>query len=114
MTVSSSVCGARSGRVALSTITVAPAVPAAEPEGQTWSGTTTASADTVAYKVEAREIVAGAEQLAPGPVALQIVLTVGPRRNWLNLWKPTIDALEPLLGGMDISNRDVKVCERTS
>jgi hypothetical protein len=23
---------------------------------------------------------------------------VGPGRNWLNLWKPTIDALGPLLG----------------
>ena len=23
---------------------------------------------------------------------------VGPRRNWLNLWKQTIDALDPLLG----------------
>ena len=23
---------------------------------------------------------------------------MGPGRNWLNLWKPTIDALDPLLG----------------
>ena len=28
---------------------------------------------------------------------LQIAFAVGPRRNWLNLWKPTIDALDPLL-----------------
>ena len=25
---------------------------------------------------------------------------IGPRRNWLNLWKPTIDALDALLGQM--------------
>jgi hypothetical protein len=31
-------------------------------------------------------------------VRLQISFTVGLRRNWLNLWKPRIDALDPLLG----------------
>jgi hypothetical protein len=38
--------------------------------------------------------------LPSGPVRLQLAFHVGPRavRNWLNLWKPTIDALEPLLG----------------
>lgn len=40
----------------------------------------------------------GAGELPAGPVRLQISFTVGPRRNWLNLGKPTIDALDPLLG----------------
>ncbi|QDO90495.1 hypothetical protein FNH13_17745 [Ornithinimicrobium ciconiae] len=84
-----------------STITVAPAAPTPAPDWQVWSGSTTASADTVAYKVQVREFVADAELLPPGPVALQIVFTVGPRRNWMNLWKPTIDALDPLLGRVD-------------
>lgn len=44
---------------------------------------------------------ASAELLPPGPGALQVVFTVGPRRNWLNLWKRTIDALDPLLGRVD-------------
>jgi hypothetical protein len=29
---------------------------------------------------------------------MQLGFTVGPTRNWLILWKPTIDALGPLLG----------------
>lgn len=41
----------------------------------------------------------GAAVVAPGePLAVQISFVVGPRRNWLNLWRPTIDALGALLG----------------
>jgi hypothetical protein len=29
---------------------------------------------------------------------MQLCFTVGPGRNWLTLWKPTIDALGPILG----------------
>jgi hypothetical protein len=29
---------------------------------------------------------------------LELAFVVGPNRNWVELWKPTIDALEPLLG----------------
>lgn len=29
---------------------------------------------------------------------MQIAFGVGVSRNWLNLWKPTIDSLDPLLG----------------
>ena len=39
-----------------------------------------------------------AASLPDGPVRLQLSFTVGPRRNWLNLWKPTIDALGQILG----------------
>ncbi|WP_233414187.1 hypothetical protein [Nucisporomicrobium flavum] len=31
-------------------------------------------------------------------MALQLAFVVGPRRNWANLGKPTIDSLGPLLG----------------
>lgn len=60
----------------------------------------TASYETPAYKEQVKAAVAGGPELPPGPVALQLAFHVGPRavRNWLNLWKPTIDALEPLLG----------------
>jgi hypothetical protein len=29
---------------------------------------------------------------------MQLCFTVGPNRNWLNLWKPAIDALGQILG----------------
>lgn len=32
------------------------------------------------------------------PVRLRIAFTIGTSRNWLNVWKPSIDALDPLLG----------------
>jgi hypothetical protein len=31
-------------------------------------------------------------------VRLELSFVVGPGRNWLNLWKQTIDSLDPLLG----------------
>jgi hypothetical protein len=31
-------------------------------------------------------------------VRLELAFVVGPTWNWLNLWKPTIDALVPILG----------------
>lgn len=64
---------------------------------------TTASAEKVDYKEQVRGAVTHASELPDGPVHLQIAFTVGPRRNWLNLWKPTIDALDPLLGRTDPS-----------
>ncbi len=72
----------------------------AMPEGFDYSGkvSTTASSTTGAYKSQIHEQVLEANVLADGPVALELAFVVGPRRNWLNLWKPTIDALGPLLG----------------
>lgn len=59
---------------------------------------TTASASTVAFKEQIRAAVVGATVLPAGPVKLELSFTVGTRRNWLNLWKPTIDSLDPILG----------------
>jgi hypothetical protein len=60
--------------------------------------TTTASASTVAYKEQIHSAVGSAAELPAGPVRLELAFVVGPRRNWLNLWKQTIDSLDPLLG----------------
>lgn len=37
-------------------------------------------------------------ELPAGPVRLELSFVVGPGRNWLNLWKKTVDSLDPLLG----------------
>lgn len=78
-------------------ITAAPARKASPP-AELWPARTSSSADGVAYKEQVRAALASAAELPAGPVSLQIAFAVGPRRNWLNLWKPTIDALDPLLG----------------
>ena len=60
--------------------------------------TTAASSSSLAYKEAIRAAVSVAAVLPYGPVRLELSFVVGPRRNWLNLWKQTIDALDPLLG----------------
>ena len=60
--------------------------------------TTTASATTEEYKRQIHRQVAAEPMLPAGPVAMELAFVVGPRRNWMNLWKQTIDALDPLLG----------------
>ena len=64
---------------------------------------TTASASTLAYKEQIYAAVAGTSELPAGPVRLELAFVVGPTRNWLNLWKQTIDSLDPLLGRANLS-----------
>ncbi|WP_199203364.1 hypothetical protein [Mycobacterium sp. shizuoka-1] len=59
---------------------------------------TNASATTVAYKEQIHAAVAHAAELPDGPVRLELSFVVGRRRNWVNLWKQTIDSLDPILG----------------
>ncbi|WP_214406993.1 hypothetical protein [Pseudonocardia lacus] len=62
---------------------------------------TTASAGTTAYKRQIHGQLSAAGAGAPPPgAALSAVVSFrhGPGRNWLNLWKPTLDALGPLIG----------------
>ncbi|WP_122261606.1 hypothetical protein [Ornithinimicrobium cerasi] len=59
---------------------------------------TTASAQTRTYKEQIYAAAVNEPQLPDGPIHLQLAFVVGPRRNWITLWKPTIDALCPLLG----------------
>lgn len=83
-------------------ITVGRAVEVADPAGAlAFSVTTSASSDKAAYKEEVRHQVSKARPLPDGGVALQIAFAVGQDRAWPNLWKPTIDALEPILGRDD-------------
>ncbi|MEV4260562.1 hypothetical protein [Kribbella sp. NPDC049584] len=83
--------------VETSCVLVAPAHETPGP-GTTYTVRTTASAQSKAYKEQVRAAVRHAAQIPDGAVHLQLSFVVGPHRNWLTLWKPTIDALEPLLG----------------
>jgi hypothetical protein len=38
------------------------------------------------------------DRLADGPIALEVAVVAGARRNWLNMWKATSDALDLVLG----------------
>ncbi|WP_422748882.1 hypothetical protein ACN27E_10635 [Mycobacterium sp. WMMD1722] len=60
--------------------------------------TTTASWDGPGAKEQIRTALAAVKELPDGPVKLELAFTVGPSRNWINLWKPTIDSLGALLG----------------
>jgi hypothetical protein len=80
-----------------SRVFVVPAQEVPAPEG-TFTVRTTASSQTKAYKEQVRGAVIDAHEIPAGSVRLQIAFVVGQHRNWLNLWKPTIDALDPLLG----------------
>jgi hypothetical protein len=80
-----------------SRVLVAPAAETAGPRA-TYTVRTTASASTAAYKEQVRSAVVDAAAIPAGAVQLQLSFVVGPQRNWLTLWKPTIDALDPLLG----------------
>ena len=59
---------------------------------------TTASWDGAGAKAQIRTALAAVSELPEGPVNLELAFTVGPNRNWINLWKPTIDSLGALLG----------------
>ena len=59
---------------------------------------THASSQTEAFKEQIRDQLRDTKPLPPGPVRMQMSFTVGPSRNWLNLWKPAIDALGKILG----------------
>jgi hypothetical protein len=60
--------------------------------------TVSASSQTTAYKEAIRDQVAAPAPLPGDGVSLQLAFVVGPTRSWLNLWKPTIDALGAILG----------------
>ena len=59
---------------------------------------TTATADSTAFKEQIRDQITAGRPLPADGVALQLAFVVGPRRVWPNLWKATIDSLGSLLG----------------
>ncbi len=101
--------GTSSAAVAQATARPAPS------NGAAWTQVrTTASASSMAYKQQIHEQLEAA-LLPEGPVVLELSFAVGPQRNWLHLWKPTIDALDALLGqtveGHDWHPRDGRIVE---
>ena len=56
------------------------------------------SSESADYKREIASHIDTFPALRNGPVQLRLAFWVGRRRNWLNLWKPTIDALGGILG----------------
>lgn len=89
-------CTKRTGGQSAVQIEAAREVPA--PSTGVLQATTTASWDGPAAKEQIRSAIADVPELPDGPVKLELAFTVGPSRNWLNLWKPTIDSLGALLG----------------
>jgi hypothetical protein len=85
------------GRADDSFVTVGPAVSASPPDWPDYPVPRAPGGET-SWKHAVRDAVNAAEQLPPGPVGMQIALTVGASRSWANSWKRTIDGLEPLLG----------------
>jgi hypothetical protein len=82
-----------------SSVRVGPAVAlAAEPPG--WSAFSVArgSRSEEAWKRSVAEASRGAPEVAPGPVALEIGFVVGRETRWPEVWKPSIDGLEGVLG----------------
>jgi beta-glucosidase len=79
---------------------IEPAVPiqAPAPGGPRHVVRTDRSSQITAFKQQIHDQLTGAATLPDGSVRMQLSFTVGPRRNWLNLWKPTIDALGQILG----------------
>lgn len=89
-------CTKRTGGQSAVQIEAAREVPA--PSTGVLKATTTASWVGPAAKEQIRSAIADVPELPDGPVKLELAFTVGPSRNWLNLWKPTIDSLGALLG----------------
>jgi hypothetical protein len=59
---------------------------------------TTASSQTHVFKEQIRDQLSSASALPPGPIRMQVSFVVGSGRNWMSLWKPTIDSLGQILG----------------
>lgn len=65
-----------------------------------FSARITGSYERKNWKVSLRDRLVRAHviQADPGPVAMDIAVTTGPDRNWINIWKPLIDSFGPVLG----------------
>lgn len=61
---------------------------------------TTASWNVHAAKEQIHAAIAEVTELPAGPVKLELAFVIGTsgRRNWVNLWRKTIDSLGSLLG----------------
>ena len=93
-------CSKQYAETSMLWVSTAIGCPAREIEKRGWLRVhTTASYEDTAYKRQiSSQINDSVVELDEGPVALQLAFTVGPGRNWTNLWKPTIDSLDTILG----------------
>jgi len=80
-------------------VQIAPATEVSPPATEVLSARTTVSYERREFKEQIHAVAATAAELPDGPVKLELAFVVGSdTRNWPALWKPSIDALEPLLG----------------
>jgi hypothetical protein len=84
---------------------IEPAAPIHAPSspGYRYTVRTSTSSQSIAFKQQIHDQLTGAAPLPDGPVSIQLSFTVGPGRNWLSLWKPTIDAQGRILGSTNPS-----------
>jgi hypothetical protein len=60
---------------------------------------------TKQWKIALRErLAASTEPALPGPIAVHLAWRCATSRNWVSLWKPTGDAMGPILGEPDTRN----------
>ena len=57
-----------------------------------------ASGQTLDFKQQIHDQLAGLVPMADGPVGLHVAFVIPKGRNWASLWKPAIDSLDPILG----------------
>ena len=90
-------CWATKGRAPRSSMRLESARVAATPDWPGYRVSRSAGAET-SWKRAVHDAVSQGQALPPGPVGVQVAMTVGAQRNWAAMWKRTIDALDPLLG----------------
>jgi len=88
---------ATKGRGPESYVYIEPARPQPEPAWPKIDVRPSAGSDQ-RWKLAVREAASGEHELPEGPVGLEVLLSCSAQRRWTNLWKPTLDGLEPLLG----------------
>jgi hypothetical protein len=91
---------ATKGRGDGSYLRIEPAIPLSHGELAEWAPfrVPRSSRGEHGWKRAVASALAGAEELPAGPVALQVAFVVGSETRWQELWKPTIDGLEAVLG----------------
>jgi len=85
-----------------SSLAIGPAQPSQVAAAAQFSAQVSGSYERKEWKSTLRQrLLQAAEQVTAagaGPVRMDIAITTGPSRNWVNIWKPLIDAFGPVLG----------------
>lgn len=83
-----------------SMVRVDPFRPAPPPTGGGWltAAVRAPSVGSAEQRAIARQLAPNVAGLPWGPVELALDISCGANRNWINLWKPLIDSLVPILG----------------